>query len=220
MSRTRLIMPVSPPAPILDLLVVEPPGDPRIIISLPGRFWLGGKRDQGGTVRPFTCRAINISPHEVALVGPAQTWVGDTMAAEIQHFGRLEGNIIRLLGNQAIVMGIEATLAERRNLADKIAWVEKFTNHDAADGRADQRFIPRNPMSILILADGSCIPCLVADLSTTGAAITADIRPKIGAVLALGRIVARVVRHHEGGFAVRFIEIQDRRRVEALATRK
>ena len=117
-------------------------------------------------------------------------------------------------------MGIEATASERRNLASKIAWVEKFTNHDAADGRTDQRFIPRHPMSILILADGSCIPCLVADPSTTGAAVTADIRPKIGAVLALGRIVARVIRHHDGGFALRFIENQDRRKVEALVTRR
>ena len=212
--------PISSPDPILDLLVVEPRSDPRIVVSLPGQFWLGGKRDERGVIRPFTGRAINISTDEVALVGPAQTWVGDTMSAEIQHFGRLEGNIIRLLGEQAIVMGIEATASQRRNLASKIAWVEKFTNHDVADGRTDQRFFPKNPVSILILADGSCIPCLIANLSTIGAAITSDLRPKLGAVLALGRIVGRVIRHHDDGFAVRFIENQDRRKIEALATRR
>jgi hypothetical protein len=40
--------------------------------------------------------------------------------------------------------------------------------------------------------------------------------PDIRAVLAVGSVVGRVVRHFVGGFAVQFIERQSRDTVEAL----
>jgi len=53
-------------------------------------------------------------------------------------------------------------------------------------------------------------------LSVSGAAISAEIVPPIGTVLAVGKVVARVVRHFAGGFSVRFVEPQSRDRVEAM----
>ena len=50
--------------------------------------------------------------------------------------------------------------------------------------------------------------------------MTADIRPTIGRTLAVRRIVGRVVRHLETGFALRFVQLQDQQTVEALATRR
>jgi hypothetical protein len=49
--------------------------------------------------------------------------------------------------------------------------------------------------------------------------VTADIRPTIGRTLAVRRIVGRVVRHLEAGFALRFVQLQDQQTVESLATR-
>jgi hypothetical protein len=58
--------------------------------------------------------------------------------------------------------------------------------------------------------------CFVVDLSVSAVALSAEIVPRIGTVLAVGRVVGRVVRHFEGGFSVKFVEVQSRDSVEAL----
>jgi hypothetical protein len=75
--------------------------------------------------------------------------------------------------------------------------------------------VPENPRSRIVFADGSSEECFILDLSASGAAISAQTIPEIGSVLALATVVARVVRHFDGGFAVRFVERQDVQRLEA-----
>ena len=50
------------------------------------------------------------------------------------------------------------------------------------------------------------LPCLVIDISSSGAAISADYEPVTGEPLAVGRALGRVVRKLEVGFAVQFLE--------------
>jgi PilZ domain len=205
---------------ILDLVLVEPRRDASIIVSLPGQYSLASKRDLRGAPRTLSCRAISVSVDEIALMVPVQSWVGDQVRAEVQHLGMVRGPLIRLHGENVIVLAVDANPAQRRNLAGKIEWIDKFKNLDVPDQRSDARFTPKNPVTIAILADGSCLPCFIIDLSTSGASISADFAPKLGTVLAIGRIVGRVVRHLAGGFGVRFVHKQDRRTVEAQATRR
>jgi hypothetical protein len=70
-----------------------------------------------------------------------------------------------------------------------------------------------------MLADGSMHGCFVIDMSVSGAAVSAEIYPKLGDVLAVGRIIGRVVRMFREGFAVRFIELQDPAALEHLLLR-
>jgi hypothetical protein len=42
----------------------------------------------------------------------------------------------------------------------------------------------------------------------------------VGTFLAMGKVIGRVVRHFVGGFAVKFIELQDARAVEGLVSRR
>jgi hypothetical protein len=44
------------------------------------------------------------------------------------------------------------------------------------------------------------------NISASGAAVSAQTLPEIGAALALGRLVGRVVRQFKGGFAIQFTE--------------
>jgi hypothetical protein len=206
--------------PTDDIVAVEWRRRQEIIVSLPGTYSLASKRDLRGALRLFACRAIGVSPDAVALAAPVQSWVGDRAAVEVEHFGRLQGTVAHLLRQHGFVVDIIATPEERRKLADKIEWIERFKNLEVCDQRSESRFAPRSPSSILVLADGSCIPCFIIDLSISGAAVSADIAPKIGVVLAVGRIVGRVVRHFSGGFSVAFVRKQARQSVEALATRR
>jgi hypothetical protein len=53
-------------------------------------------------------------------------------------------------------------------------------------------------------------------MSASGAAVSADIVPDIGTPLAVGKVVSRVIRRLDDGFAVRFNELQNLDRLEQV----
>ena len=196
-----------------DIVWADRREDVRIVVSIPGRFSLADRRDMRGERRVFSCRAVNVSSQAVALASAVSGKPGDRVIADIEHLGKLEGAIIRVL-ERGFVMNIAASAEEREKLAAKIEWLGKFKDHDEGEQRAERRFAPANPYSQIMLPDGSTQTCLVIDLSVSGAALSAEAVPDIGTVLAVGKIVGRVVRHFEGGFAVEFVERQSPDEVE------
>jgi len=87
-------------------------------------------------------------------------------------------------------MSIAAGERERDLLGVKIEWIERSKNFEISDNRAHARFVPRDPLTLITLADGSKIPCFVIDISVNGSAVSADIMPKIGTVLGVGKVWA------------------------------
>ena len=63
-------------------------------------------------------------------------------------------------------------------------------------------------MSIMKFDDGRAMACRIMDLSLSGAALAAEIKPLVGEPVTLGRVQARVVRHLEEGFAIEFVHAQ------------
>jgi hypothetical protein len=61
----------------------------------------------------------------------------------------------------------------------------------------------------LKLAEGLAVQCRVLDVSLSGASIGTEARPAIGSEVHLGRLRARVMRHHERGIGLQFLDIQD-----------
>ena len=186
----------------------------RIIVSVPGTYMLADHRNTRGERRTFPCRAVNVSPYAIALAAPTRGHLGERAFATFEHLGKFKGSILRLLDG-GFVMSIVATDDERTKLTAKIDWFEQFKNFDVADQRADSRFVPQNPRSRIVFADGRSEDCFVLDLSASGAAISSQTIPEIGTVLALATIVGRVVRHFDGGYALHFIERQDLQHLEA-----
>jgi hypothetical protein len=185
-----------------------------IIVSVPGIYMLADHRNTRGERRTFPCRAVNVSPYAIALAAPTRGHLGERAFANVEHLGKFKGSIVRMLDG-GFVMSVVATDDERTKLAAKIDWFEQFKNFDVADQRADSRFVPQNPRSRIVFADGGSEDCFVLDLSVSGAAISSQTIPEIGTVLALATIVGRVVRHFDGGFAVCFIERQELQHLEA-----
>ncbi len=203
-----------------DLVVNEPRGEAGIAVSLSGRYSLWNSRTVWGEPKQFSCRALRISPYRVALVAPVRGSVDDWMSAEIEHFGKLNGAIERLIDHRGLILRIVASPEERKKLAQTIEWFEKYKSNEASDQRAHARFAPQDPFSTLILAEGRVMSCFVIDLSISGVAVSADIDPEIGSVLAVGAVVGRVARCFRGGFAVKFVTVQDREIVEEQVIRK
>jgi hypothetical protein len=191
-----------------------------ITIDLPGRYWLWNSRDLGGDLKQFSCRVVSISPQALALVAPVRGAAGEWVSADIEHFGRLDGAIGRTLDHRGFVMNILTTAEERRKLAKKIEWYDKYRNFEVPDRRSRPRSAAEHPFSTLLLADGVVMSCLVTDLSASGAGVLSEVTPEIGTVLAVGKVIGRVTRHFPGGFAVNFVFEQEPQVVEKLVYNK
>ena len=210
-----------------DLVAVEPRGavahdrrtDIRVITSIPGRYMLGSRHDERGNRREFACRALNMSTRAMLLAAPVAGPPGERVIAYFDSFGRMEGSIFRVL-SRGFVMSIAATAEERDRLALKLAWLEDHKNHDAHEARQHERVVPRNPYSWVTLADGRTQTCFVIDMSASGVAVSADLRPDLGTVLAVGRVIGRVRRHFAEGFAIEFVQVQDIDQLPTLLLRK
>jgi len=73
--------------------VVERQDDRQIYVRLPGRYSLleGGEQR---LIRQFSCRAVSISPREIAVAAPVSAKVGTAVIADIEQLGRLKGSIV------------------------------------------------------------------------------------------------------------------------------
>jgi hypothetical protein len=211
----------------LDLLVIDrrcDAADDRrdekcIYVSIPGRYAIAGSMNSRGEPRQFACRAVSLSATGIAVAAPVIPKAGVRVIADIDQLGRLKGTT-GCVFERGFAINVEASKQEHAMLESKIDWIERYRDFAIRDNRAHSRFIPRRPLTFLTLADGSILSCFVIDISVGGAAVSVDVAPAIGTVLAVGNVVGRVVRFMPGGFAVQFVTLQDRQRVEARVIRR
>ena len=174
----------------------------RVKVNLLGRYMLADRRE-------FPCQVVNMSPGGIAMVAPVSGNPGERVIAYVDHLGRLEGKIARLLDN-GFAMTVEATLRKRDKLAAQLTWLANRNILNLPEDRRHGRFIPRKAMARLILPNGNNVTCRIIDLSESGAAvaISPELRPVVGAMVTIGKATGRVVRHIEDGFAIEFTRLQ------------
>lgn len=180
--------------------------DVRYIGELSGCYAMPERRGSDGASIPVhACRITSISAHQAVLVASEVPNPGETLAAHFKDFGMLRAHVVRKLPT-GFVIEFDVDDAARAKLGAKIVWLKKNGTTAVADKRESKRILPRNPRSVLTLADGKMMPCFVIDVSESGIAVSAAILPPKGAALAVGSLVGRVVRKLEVGFAVQFVD--------------
>ena len=174
----------------------------RVKVNLLGRYMLADRRE-------YPCQVINMSPGGIALHAPVVGNPGERVIAYVDHLGRLEGKIARLIDN-GFAMTISATSRKRDKLAAQLTWLANRQILNLPEDRRHGRFVPRNTLARLILPNGNNVTCRIIDLSASGAAISIspDLRPDVGAAVTIGKTLGRVVRHIEDGFAIEFTRLQ------------
>ena len=174
----------------------------RVKVNLLGRYMLSDRRE-------FPCQVINMSPGGMALVAPVLGGPGERVIAYVDHLGRIEGKIARILDN-GFAMTIAASSRKRDKLAAQLTWLANRSILNLPEDRRHGRFTPRNPLARLILPNGNNVTCRIIDLSQSGAAvaIAPDLRPAVGSMVTIGKTQGRVVRHIEDGFAIEFTRLQ------------
>ena len=188
--------------------------DVRFIGPVMGRYVLESRVRLPG-VQIFACRLQSISARQVVASAPVPGRLEEGVTVHFQPFGTIRGMVGRHIDG-GFNMEIDADDEERDKLASKIDWYKKRTFAGLTDKRQHKRFMPREPRSAIVMADGIVLPCLVIDVSASGAAVSADIDPPLGEPLAIGKVVGRVVRKLEVGFAVQFTSPQDQQTVEEM----
>jgi hypothetical protein len=200
-----------------DIVFVERRRNVRIIVNIAGHFSIARARAAAGAREVLPCRAVNVSNRAIALIAAVDLKVNDLVSAQIEHFGKLEGRVLRLIAG-GFVMTISASEEEREKLDDKIHWLERYRNLEAFEQRSHPRLAPAQPCNQMLLPDGTTLKCTILDVSASGAAILAETIPEIGAVLAIGTAVGRVVRHFRGGSAVKFVDCLSDDRLNAMVS--
>ncbi|MEO0979750.1 MAG: PilZ domain-containing protein, partial [Pseudomonadota bacterium] len=106
------------------------------------------------------------------------------------------------------------TARKRDKIANVLTWLANRDELNLPEDRRHDRFVPKNPMTKMVLPDGSEHVCRIIDVSLSGAAIATDSTPEMGDPITLGKMQARVVRRIEGGIAVEFAAVQSRELLE------
>ena len=172
----------------------------RVRVDLLGRYMLPDRRE-------FPCQVVNMSPGGMAVMAPVGAVPGDRIIAYVDHLGRLEGHVARNFPN-GFAMTIGATSRKRDKLAAQLTWLANRHILGLPEDRRHGRFVPCNPISRLIMPNGVNLACRIIDVSQSGAGVASEERPPLGAMVTLGKVQGRVVRHLEDGFAIEFVRLQ------------
>jgi hypothetical protein len=188
-------------------------------VSLPGNYTLPNWYDPQGKLRTFACRTTRVSPFRMLVDVPVVGKVGDRLTSYFQDFGKFEASISEARPG-SFLLELEMSRSMREKLSTKLTWLEgRLQDPTIRDARKSARIIPASPHSTLTLADGAIHGCFVIDMSVSGVAVSAQLEPEIGTPLAVGSCIGRVVRLLPDGFAVKFVEMQNRHYLDRLIGR-
>ncbi len=182
----------------------------RVKVHLLGRYMLPDRRE-------FPCQIINMSPGGLALLAPGIGNVGDRVIAYLDHIGRVEGKITRIIDN-GFAMTVGATARKRDKLAAQLTWLANRDILNLPEDRRHDRIVPRNPIAVVTWEDGQRMTCRIMDLSLSGAAVATEHKPPLKSLVRLGCVPARVVRNLEEGVALEFLHQQDPDSLEESVT--
>jgi hypothetical protein len=181
---------------IAEPATVERRRHQRVKLRLTGRFMRSDRRE-------FDCVTIDMSPGGIAFAAEAEVQPGERIVTYLNQVGRLEGVVARIFpGGFAIQTRLPPTKRDR--LADQLTWLANRASLGLPEDRRHERLTPRNPRTLLKLADGPEHPAVLADISMSGAAVQVAVRPPLGSRVIVGSTPGQIVRHLEDGVAVEF----------------
>ncbi|WP_264051443.1 PilZ domain-containing protein [Methylobacterium flocculans] len=169
----------------------------RVKVSLLGRYMLADRRE-------FPCQTVDMSPGGVRLTCAALGEIEERVVLYLEHIGRIEGTIARLLPG-GFAVRLSATLRKRDKIASQLTWLANRDSLGLPEGRTHERLTPHVTGVVLRLESGREVAARIIDISMSGVALTTATAPPLGTSLMVGRTPGRVVRYFEGGIGVHFM---------------
>ena len=173
----------------------------RTPLVLLGRFMRPSRHE-------YPCKLTDISVRGAALMSPVVVETGEHIVAYFDHIGGIEGTVVRQFEG-GFAIDLIATQHKREKIAATLTWLLNKHELQPSPDRRHERVRAANEKSTLKLDEGISVECSVIDISLSGASISTPARPAIGSEVVFGKLRCRVMRHHDQGIAVAFLDIQD-----------
>ncbi|MGL4396736.1 MAG: PilZ domain-containing protein [Hyphomicrobium sp.] len=173
----------------------------RVQISLGGRYMRADRRE-------YECTLKDISVGGAALLSPEIVELNERLVIYVDHLGGLEASVTRIYPNG---FGVQFKISthKREKLAAQITWLINREDFPEEAGRQHERVGTAGRRSRVKLHDGIVVDVDVLDISASGASIGTPARPPLGSAVILANIPGLVARHHDRGFGMQFIDMQD-----------
>jgi hypothetical protein len=169
----------------------------RVRVELQGRMYIPSQE------REERCRIIDMSPGGAQVscdyVPPAET----SIVVYIDGFGRFEGSVLRAVGD-SFGVHFHCTALKRERVAEQLTILMNKGAIEESSLRRHER-APTRGLARFTRANGDVVACEVLDLSLSGVSLKTDVRPPVGEVVLIGQTAGKVVRYHENGIAIEFV---------------
>ncbi|MFO1090291.1 MAG: PilZ domain-containing protein [Hyphomicrobiales bacterium] len=153
----------------------------------------------------FPCQISDVSPDGALFMSDAPVAPGTAIVAYLDGLGRVEASVGRILPK-----GFHALFSLTGARRDRFVARLNAMASGVDPLRRHERYAPREQASQIALADGRVYPCEIIDISLSGASVRLAVLPRIGTVVTLGKMRGHVVRHHDHGVGISFVQMLDR----------
>ncbi|HEY4077002.1 MAG TPA: PilZ domain-containing protein [Rhizomicrobium sp.] len=166
---------------------------------------LSGKIFFSDSKQSVDCIVTNLS------AGGAGMWCANAPPTDtpvvlyVDGFGRFSATVTHS-GNGEMGVQFRSAETERMRLEETLAAFVQSGMKTVTRMRRSARSDVALPLDHFTCADGTRAPCEVLDISLQGASLKTSRRPPIGTVVHLGRTRSWVVRHHDAGIGVQFLQ--------------
>jgi hypothetical protein len=169
----------------------------RVRVDLAGRIFFPAEE------REERCRIVDMSP------GGAQVTCDTIPSAEtsvivyIDGFGRFEGSAVRPT-QTSFGINFHCSALKRERVAEQLTVLMNKGVVDDSLLRRHER-APTKGLARFTRSNGDIVACEVLDLSLGGVSLKTEARPPVGEVVLIGQMAGKVVRYHENGIAIEFV---------------
>lgn len=151
---------------------------------------------------------VNLSAGGANVYCPEPLPPNASVVLYVEGFGRFDAVTTRHVKGE---LGLKFVCepAQREKLEQDLAAFVREGMPSVTRLRRHRRAGSDSGIDFFTCADGSPVACQVLDISIQGALLKTQMRPAVGDVVQLGRTRGWVVRHHDQGIGVQFLQHLD-----------
>ncbi len=175
----------------------------RVEICLPGRFLTNLGSDA-------SLSTINLSCSGALVQSTLLPEPGAELVCYFDDLGRVVATVVRRT-QEGFAVSFNVASHKREKIADRLTWLLNKDALHLTEEREAPRYAADVPAQVL-RENGLTLMCRVLDISLTGANFECKgvALPKLGEIVSAGAIPAEVVRTGRDGFAVRYLQKDER----------
>jgi hypothetical protein len=173
----------------------------RVRVDLAGRLFVPAEE------REERCRIVDMSPGGVQVTCDHVPPADMPIIIYIDGFGRFEGAVVRPTETSFGVQ-FHCSALKRERVAEQLTALMNKGIVDESMLRRHER-APTRGLARFTRANGDIVACEVLDLSLGGVSLKTEVRPPVGEVVLIGQMAGKVVRYHENGIAIEFVNAQN-----------